>query len=98
MESENTNSSDNQLRGQIPSLSETKDMTSEHIERQEKIEIEMSREEVVKAFDHWKLSKSPVKRIKITNTIPRKVQQELKELGYDTEFRGVIRGWYVSWK
>lgn len=96
MESENTDSSDNPLRGRIPSLSETKDMTSEHIERQEKIEIELSRKEVVKAFDHWKLSKATVKRIKITNTIPRKVQQELKELGYGIEF--MVGGWYVCWK
>ena len=98
----NTNSSGNQLRGKIPSLSETKVMSAEHIERHEKIEIELSRKDVVKAFDHWKLSKSPVKRIKITatiprtNTLPRKVQEELKELGYGIEFRA--GKWYVSWK
>lgn len=95
MNVENTDSSDNPLRGRIPSLSEIQDLTAKHREKEEKIQIERCRKAVVKAFYQWKCNKATVKRIKITNIIPRKVQQELKELGYGIEFRA--GEWYISW-
>lgn len=83
MESENTNSFDNKLIGDIPLPSKMRELVDKHVELSERLEIEMSRLAVVEAFERWERNRSPYPRVWLKDMPHKVVQRELKQMGYN---------------